>query len=211
MDINPLTFASSSLVAACLAVLTLFGVDGIDQSPATWLGLAAVALTGFLGVIQLYLNGKFNLREAKLQMRLEQMEKSEAECRTRADSMQVELTALRVSKPATVTGFYVYAGLDEIIVDVTDGVRDVLGYRPVELINEKIDTLIPQSVRAQHHAGVVRAKEKGLMRAPNTAIKTQARHKSGQALDVIVSLDGDTRKGVNVVRAEVMLRGGIIE
>ncbi len=211
IDTNPVTLAAGTLTTSCIAVLTLFGADALDQPPGTWLGLAAVALTGVFGIITLQINSKNNIREARLQMRLDQVEKSEAECKASQLTMQTELNALRVTKPSAVTGFYVFAGLDEKIIDVTDGVRDVLGYRPAELIGENIDVLIPPSIQPAHHAGIRKARETGIMRPANLAIKTQARHKNGQALDVIVSLDADTKKNVACQRAEIMLRGGIIE
>lgn len=216
-DANPLTIAATLTSSGGIVALGIFGVDAIQDHPGTWIGVAGAALSTITTILVIVLQGKFAADRIEMRLRLELVEKNEAACQAkskeqdeRLKATELELATLRMAKPTSVTGFYVIAGLDEVIVDVTDGVKDVLGYRPAELIGQKIDILIPPEVQPRHQAGIEKARRTGINLSPDFAIKTQARHKSNALVNVTVSHELDVRRE-NMIRAEIALRGAIIE
>ena len=199
-----------------------------EVATGTILGTLGLVAAGAFGVLSLYLNKRAEIRvleittsndksKLELQFRLKVVEEDEVACKRNLIALTQEVTSLRIGHRGSPTAFYIWADWDEIILDVTEGVN-FLGYRPAELVGEKVSLIVADSIKGSHHAGIERAKatsgstgESIRIRRPDMAIKAKARHKIGHDVAVVVTLEPAVRKGKKGLRAEVSQLGVVVE
>lgn len=192
--------------------------------PGTILGLVALVVSGAFGLAGKISARKDDLEKAEMRHKIADLEKAERACSDSQAAIKTELSAkiaaqekeinelkIKASANTTPTGFYVWADERETILDVTDGVKTVLGWRPTELVGKSLNLLIPETDRDRYEAGIKTAIADGKLRLCDIALKTTALRSNNTAVNVTVSLDPDPTKGPGIMRAEVTVRGGLIE
>ena len=167
------------------------------------------------------LNAEINGRDTRLvalERRYEKVEEDHLKCFEKAAIQDAEIRILRhqveqlqkLSMNAVVsTTAMVTTDTTGIIVEADDAVRDILGWRPIELKGESVDLIIPRRLRGRHHAGMERARLSGAVRPANIAIQTVALTKDKREIPVIVSLnhhtddDGNRRISAQIIHRRV--------
>ncbi len=107
-----------------------------------------------------------------------------------------------ISTTATIT-----ADETGMIIEADDSVRDILGYRAIELKGENVDLVIPRRIRAKHHAGLEKARLSGAIRPAEIAISTFALTKDRREIPVIVALSSwRDETGKRMISAQIVHR-----
>lgn len=118
------------------------------------------------------------------------------------EQLQRLSTAATVSMMATVT-----ADDSGTIVDADEAVRDILGWRAIDLVGQNVDMIIPKRIRARHHAGLERTRESGSGRPPDIALQTYALTRDRREIPVIVSLNPwRDETGKKMISAQIVHR-----
>ena len=180
----------------------------------TVLGIFSLTITTLGGIVLSVLQWKGSAERIRLTFQLEGAMKDlagvqsrEKECAERQRVLEHEIAVLKATRfqsPLT-NGFNIWARLgEELILDVSDGVSEVAGWRAIELKGEHLSVLLSEAVAAQHHQAVARAKESGQMRRPEHAIRTTLMTKDRRELPVLVVIEKDALKGDDVYRATVI-------
>ncbi|PKO84650.1 MAG: hypothetical protein CVU17_00200 [Betaproteobacteria bacterium HGW-Betaproteobacteria-11] len=76
----------------------------------------------------------------------------------------------------------IFVDRDEIIRFWNQRAEAVFGYRRDEMLGNALTRIIPEHLRAAHHAGFRRAVDSGQARLGGAALTTRAVHKDGHAL-----------------------------
>ena len=183
-----------------------------DSDAATlggWAGVVALVFGGLWAALDKMSTNRMRMTVAHHEDKIAFLQKHNEMCETKVHSLELNITSLMTGRERRAANrFSVCARLgDEIIADVSDGVKDVLGWRPAELVGRHVNVIIPDRIHAQHHAGVERAKATGALRPTVTGIITVATAKDGREVAVMVRLRRTTEsKGVtDMVRADVFV------
>lgn len=180
-----------------------------------WIAFGSMAVTvvggGLFGLLTILVKGRIDLTTAMLRRDVADLTKKEAECQKRTSHLESEMAKMKARGAASVTGFYLWAKLnDELILDASDGVQDVSGYRPAELVGKPLSVLMPADVSERHHQGVRSAVEKGVTRSKDYAIRSRLKTRVGGEVAVIITISPAPERGPDVYRAEVNLSGAIV-
>lgn len=153
-------------------------------------------------------------RFGSLESRFDALEAEHARCFQESAHQKAEIKILRFQveqlrrmSEAVAVVTNVTADLTGTVVDAESTVKDVLGWRPEDLIGKNVDVLIPRDLRSKHHAGLERVRTSGLIRPDDVAIRAYARHASGERVPVIVTLTGWVDDaGRKLISAQIMHR-----
>ena len=171
---------------------------------AGFIGLVTLVISWITIRLQAHTNRLKNNMQRTLSMedRLRAVEEAEQHCQEnnrrlreqntdqelRLRSQKFEIDRLQEQVTAIVTPVFITADLEGIIVDASDGIERLLGWRGAELIGKSVDVLIPEDYRDRHHAGMEQAKKTGQVRPAYVYIVAYALHRSGARVPVSVSL-----------------------
>lgn len=85
-------------------------------------------------------------------------------------------------------------------------VHKIFGWHPEELIGQKLTTIIPESLRSRHEAGIHRYSTTGVRHLDWSAIHLPALHKGGHEVPVSLAFGEFWRKGSRVFTGFARLR-----